>query len=230
MQSLSTSEIDSAAISRIAENERHFHTIQAGIRGLASTWVLAAFAGIAALLRHEELIRKLQPFSLVIVICLMVNFGLSVLWIIDQLVYQRLFNTNYMAGLFLEQQFSLIPPVRAIQAITTRGRSIASWVKFFYAGPMLAFALIALVAAVVPNMGCPINLNGTAMVMGALLSLTPLAWVVYHAREVSFFRLAALLPGNFATILKEDNCRAIIVRHLQTLDAASAKSEVKSAG
>src|SRR5437016_10800650 len=141
---------DGETLARLAENERHFHTTQAGVRGLASTWVLAAFGGIALLLQaKKESTWLFHPLPLVIVICLMANIGLSVLWIIDQLVYQRLFNTNYIAGLRLEQQFSSIPPVRAIQALTTRGRSIASWVKFFYAGPILAFAVTALVAAII---------------------------------------------------------------------------------
>jgi hypothetical protein len=123
---------DSETLNRLAENERHFHTIQAGVRGLASTWTLAAFASIAIVLKQEKDVTWLfPPFALIILICLMVNIGLTVLWIIDQLVYQRLFNTNYIAGLRLEQQFSFIPPVRAIQALTAgKKRSIAYWVKF----------------------------------------------------------------------------------------------------
>jgi hypothetical protein len=226
MPSLSPKEVDSDTLNRLAENERHFHTIQAGVRGLASTWVLAAFAGIAALLQQSKDVTWLfRPFALVIVICLMANIGLSVLWIIDQLVYQRLFNTNYIAGLRLEQQFSFIPPVRAIQALTTRGRSIASWVKFFYVGPILVFAATALVAAIIPNTIGSINLQGTAMAMGALLALAPLPWVVWQARGVSFFRLAASLPGDYSEILKEKNCLTIIDSHVQWLNDAHANVE-----
>src|ERR1044071_4578566 len=148
MASLSTTEADGETLNRLAENERHFHTIQAGVRGLASTWTLAAFASIAIVLKQEKGVTWLfPPFALVILICLMVNIGLSVLWIIDQMVYQRLFNTNYIAGLRLEQQFSFIPPVRAIQRLSAGEMSIASWVKFSYIGPILAFAVTALVAA-----------------------------------------------------------------------------------
>ncbi len=150
MACLSIMEADAETLNRLAENERHFHTIQAGVRGLASTWTLAAFASIAILLKQEKDVTWLfSPLGLVIIICLKANIGLSVLWIIDQLVYQRLFNTNYIGGLRLEQQFSFIPPVRAIQALTTRRRSIASWVKLFYIGPILAFALTALVAIII---------------------------------------------------------------------------------
>lgn len=222
---MSSSDVaDGETLARLAENERHFHTIQAGIRGLASSWVLAAFASIALLLQAREGSTWLfHPLPLVIVICLMANCGLSVLWIIDQLVYQRLFNTNYLAGLRLEQQFSFIPPVRAIQAFTTRGRSIAFWVEFFYAAPLVAFAIIALAAAILSD--SMDSINRVVMVVGALLGTAPLVWVVYQARAVSFFSLAASLPGDFATILEKENCRAIIDRHLNTLNGVNARAD-----
>lgn len=231
MSSLSPTEVDSNTLNRLAENERHFHTIQAGIRGLTSTWTLAAFASIAILLKQEKDVTWLfPPFALVILICLMANIGLSVLWIIDQVVYQRLFNTNYIAGLRLEQQFSFIPPVRAIQALTTRGRSIASWIKFFYVGPILAFAVIALVAALISILSVnTANLTndwlGYTMVVAALFSLAPFVWVIYNAREVSFFRFAALLPSDYSAMLEKENCLAIIDRHVQRLNAVNADVE-----
>src|SRR5437016_7011860 len=177
---------DGETLARLAENERHFHTTQAGVRGLASTWVLAAFGGIALLLQaKKESPWLFHPLPLVIVICLMANYGLSALWIIDQLVYQRLFNTNYLAGLRLEQQFSFIPPVRAIQAFTTRGRSIAFWVEFFYGAPLVAFAIVAFAAAILSDSNGP--MNRVVMVVGAFLGTAPLVWLIYQARAVSFF-------------------------------------------
>lgn len=231
MSSLPITEVDNETLNYLAENERHFHTIQAGVRGIASTWTLAAFASIAILLKQEKDVSWLfPPFALVILICLMANIGLSILWVIDQLVYQRLFNTNYIAGLRLEQQFSDIPPVRAIQALTTRGKSIASWVKFFYVAPILAFALIALVTAFISirsgwKPDPTIDLAGIAMAIAALVSLTPFVWVVYQAREVSFFRFAASLPSDYAAILREENCVRIIERHVQRLNPENANIE-----
>jgi hypothetical protein len=225
MPSLSTPQVDSDTLNRLAENERHFHTIQAGIRGLSSTWTLAAFASIAILLKQEKDVAWLfPPFALVILISLMANIGLSVLWIIDQLVYQRLFNTNYIAGIRLEKQFSVIPPVRAIQALSTRG-SIASWVKFFYVGPMLPLAGVALVAALIfseKTSNQTIGLLGYAV---ALLSLAPIVWVILRAREVDFFRFAASLPSDYSVILKKETCLAIIDRHVKRLNTVNASEE-----
>ncbi len=39
---------------RFAEPERHFNQTQAGIRNLASAWMLAAFAAIALLLKADK--------------------------------------------------------------------------------------------------------------------------------------------------------------------------------
>ncbi len=214
-------QVDTNTLNRLAENERHFHTIQAGICGLASTWTLTAFAGIAILLKQEkDVIWLFPPFASIIVVCLMANTGLSLLWIIDQLVYQRLFNTNYIAGLRLEQQFPCIPPVRAIQALTSRGKSIASWVKFFYVWPALACTVIASISILSAKTATlTIDLPGYAMTAMALLSVAPVVLVIYRARGVSFFRFAASLPADYSSILKEENCLAIIDRHVQALNA-----------
>jgi hypothetical protein len=226
MPSLSTPQVDSDTLNRLAENERHFHTIQAGIRGLSSTWTLAAFASIAILLKQEKEVAWLfSPFALVILISLMANTGLSVLWIMDQLVYQRLFNANYIAGLRLEKQFSVIPPVRAIQALSTRGRSIASWVKFFYVGPMVPLAVVALVAAVMFSEKTSSQTIGFLGYAVALLSLAPIVWVILRAREVDFFRFAASLPSDYSVILKRETCLAIIDRHVKRLNTVNASEE-----
>ena len=230
MPSPSTPEIDSDTLNRLAENERHFHTIQAGIRGLSSTWTLAAFASVAILLKQEKEVAWLfSPFALVILVSLMANIGLSVLWIIDQLVYQRLFNSNYIAGLRLEQQFSLIPPVRAIQAISTRGRSIASWVKFFYVGPMLPLAIVALVAAFIFSEKTSSQTIGLIGYAAALLSLAPIVLVVLRAREVDFFRFAAL-PTDYSVILKKEVCLAIIHRHVKRLNTKNRSEDTVDGG
>jgi hypothetical protein len=214
-------EFDKDYLKDIAENERHFATIQAGVRGLASTWALATIAGIAVLLqKSSSTIWLFPPFALIILICLLANIGLSVLWVIDQLVYQRLYNANFIAGLRIEQKFSFIPPVRAIQVLTTRGKSIASRIKFFYVAPIFGFIITALAAAVIfiyNQNSIHSLLSSSAVVLLALLTIAPLVWVVRRSREASFFILVEWLPHDLSSILKEDNCRSIIERHIRWL-------------
>jgi hypothetical protein len=220
-------EPDSDTLNRLAENERHFHTIQAGVRGLSSTWTLAAFASIAVLLKQEEKVQwLLSPFALVILVCLMANIGLSILWIIDQPVCQRLFNTNYIAGLRLEQRYSVIPPVRAIQAFSiVRRKSIASSVKFFYIGPMVPLAAMAMTAAYIFGQKPSSHVAGLLGYIVALFCIAPIVWVVIRTREVDFIHFAKSLPGDYSVILERENCRAIIERHLKTLTPVAKQDD-----
>lgn len=85
---------------KLVESERHFNTIQAGIRNRASTWILTAFAAIALLIQVSEKVTWLVPSTLLIaVVSLMATVGLLLLWINDQLVYQKLLGSVFMLGL-----------------------------------------------------------------------------------------------------------------------------------
>ena len=214
------------SLNRLGENERHFQTTQAGIRGIASTWTLTACAGVALLFKREPQVAwLLPPYALVTLIASMTNIGLGLLWILDQLVYQRLFNTNYIAGLRLETQFSFIPPVRAIQALSTGGTSIAVWVKYFYVIPMLAFATIA-VFGVASYFGVsldPWRFSGWAVAVGLSGSLLPMIWVIHRARGVDLFRFAGGLPKRYSTLVEKQVCIETIERHLIETNAGGAE-------
>lgn len=85
---------------KLVESERHFNTIQTGIRNRASTWILTAFAAIALLIQVSEKVTWLVPSTLLIaVVSLMATVGLLLLWINDQLVYQKLLGSVFMLGL-----------------------------------------------------------------------------------------------------------------------------------
>jgi hypothetical protein len=157
----------------------------------------------------------------------MANIGLSILWIIDQPVYQRLFNTNYIAGLRLEQRYSVIPPVRAIQRVSIVGRkSIASWVKFFYIGPMVPLAAMAMIAAYILDQKPSSHVVGLLGYIVALFCIAPIVWVVIRTREVDFFHFAENhLPGDYKVILAKENCLAIIERHLKTLTPVAKQDD-----
>ena len=82
---------------KFVESERHFNSIQAGIRNRAATWLLAAFGAIAVLIKTSKDTTWLVPSSVLIgIVCLMATMGLLILWINDQLVYQRLLNSVFL--------------------------------------------------------------------------------------------------------------------------------------
>lgn len=125
---------------KIGEMEQRFNSTQSGVRTLASTWMLAAFGAIAVLIRTEQGVTWLLHGQLLIVIVsTMASVGLFTLWIVDQMVYQRLLNSAFLVGLKLEHDISTIPPIRAVMIYAAEGVGMSGWLRLFYFVPMVAF-------------------------------------------------------------------------------------------
>ena len=133
---------------KLAEYERHFNTIQAGIRALASVWLLAAFASLATLLKRKEAAALWLPEEWVIVtICVMGSAGLALLWVIDQLVYHRLLNAVFIVGLKLENDDRSLPPLHASMYASVPKHGYAVLLSGFYFAPIGALGATALAVA-----------------------------------------------------------------------------------
>jgi hypothetical protein len=174
---------------KLAEYERHFNTIQAGIRGLASVWLLAAFGAIATLLKREEADKLWVPPEWVIgSICAMGAGGLALLWIIDQLVYHRLLNAVFIVGLKLEWSDPRRPPLHASMYASTPALGYARLLSLFYLLPIAALGAIAMAAAIYAISGdvggWDLALFGLAAVPAALA-----VWIFMQGgRERNFYR------------------------------------------
>jgi hypothetical protein len=132
----------------LGEYERHFNTIQAGFRAVASTWLLATFAAIGLILRPDDNSQLLlSPSSLVVGACFLGSIGLVLLWILDQMVYQRLLGAVFVAGLSMETQSKDLPKVRALMIHRFRGKGASRLIAWFYAVPIGILVLVSVVAA-----------------------------------------------------------------------------------
>jgi len=130
----------------LAEYERHFNLIQAGLRGLASTWTLAGFAGVAFFIDPEvspggsyelDLLGLPPDAYLAVSLLATVAFGgLVALWVLDQLVYHRLLLSAFFVGLAIELSDRSLPPLRWVMASSDQGRSVPDRVQAFYVVPM----------------------------------------------------------------------------------------------
>jgi len=132
------------------EYERHFNNIQAGIRAFASTWILAAFGGIAMLMRVDPENGKwlISPPVLVGVACLLSVVGMSILWIMDLQVYHKLLNSVFLPGLKLEYDSPSIPPIRSFMMASFQGTGVPLLLRLFYFVPMLTFVVLTICAIV----------------------------------------------------------------------------------
>ena len=123
--------------------EERFNTTQSTVRALASTWLLAAFGAIAVLVRTDESVTWLFPTPvLVVLVVTMASVGLFTLWIVDQIVYQRLLNAVALMGLKMEHDNPELPPMRALMMDSAEGIGMARWLRMFYVIPMITFLLI----------------------------------------------------------------------------------------
>lgn len=132
---------------KFVESERHFNTIQAGIRTRASTWLLAAFGAIAVLLKTGSTESYTLYFStpvLVGIVSLLGAMGLLVLWINDQVVYQRLLNSVFLIGLKREYDNRRLPPVRMMMMCSAEGKGMSRWMTYYYTIPMACFMTVTL--------------------------------------------------------------------------------------
>jgi len=132
---------------KFAESEQHFNETQAGIRNHAATWMLAAFAAIALLLKTEKDAQwMVSPAVLVAVVALMATIGLMVLWINDQLVYQRLLDCGFIIALKMEYDNPGLPPIRTMMMYAAEGKGMSRWMTYFYTIPMWGFLAVSVAA------------------------------------------------------------------------------------
>src|SRR5438874_459210 len=105
----------------------HFNALESTYRTLASTWLLAAFAGIGYILTSvhagtELLISGLSAAGAA---------GIVLLWVLDMLVYHRLLGAAFSEQLGFEERHSWLPQV-AHEMVEMHGGDIVAKVVWFY--------------------------------------------------------------------------------------------------
>lgn len=180
------------------ESERHFNEIQAGIRNQAATWMLAAFAAIAYLLKSDEKVTwMVSPALLIGVVSFMATMGILILWINDQMVYQRLLNSGFIIAMKMEYDNKHIPPVRLLMLLKAQGKGLSGKMTLYYSIPMMCFLAITSMAIALWQPLCEANtaFSGRPSLFGlwALggLQLCALVWVQFKKKKVGVKELAA---------------------------------------
>ncbi|MFL6743900.1 MAG: hypothetical protein ACJ8E3_08105, partial [Sphingomicrobium sp.] len=122
----------------LREYEEHFNRTQVEVKKLASAWMLASFAAIAFIVRGDLSAKNtlLDSGSLLVVIGLGGNIGLLSLWLLDQLVNQRLLGSAFRVGLLLERSNPTFPPIRSKMWLSAKAHGVGRHHSFFYACPM----------------------------------------------------------------------------------------------
>jgi hypothetical protein len=119
----------------LGQTERHFNTLQAQYRQMASTWLLAAFGGLGFVLSGKVDPRLSIPGDLLVTFLgLATAFGIGLLWMLDLRVYHRLLDAAFIEGKLLEEKHSWLPPYRKNIRAFLRGNLLPTVVWFYIAG------------------------------------------------------------------------------------------------
>lgn len=184
---------------KFSESERHFNQTQADIRKHAATWLLAAFGAIAILLRSTSGFQwTVSPAVLVCVVSAMATVGLLVLWINDQLVYQRLLDCGFIIALKMEYDNPRLPPIRTMMMYAAEGKGMARWMTYFYTIPMWGLLAISVTATLLREdiqMQSQASESGYGLAIMVLLCTAQAGatlWVQRKKKEVGARNRAAL--------------------------------------
>jgi hypothetical protein len=138
---------------KLAEIEDRYNHLQGALRTLASTWTLAAFAGLAILTQVAEKTTWLAPPALLgWLISVLSVFGLALLWVMDQFVYQRLLEAAFISGILLEQRHADLPAIRCLM-LAGSSDGMSKYLKLFYFAPMAVFFGLGLVGVLADAAG-----------------------------------------------------------------------------
>lgn len=196
---------------QILDYERHFNSLESGLRQLASVWLLAALSAIAFLVRQNLTEALVDAKLLVAIVALMGNTGLMVLWILDQLVYHRLLNAVYLLGLRMEFMAPNLPPIRTLMMLYSRKRGMARFQRLFYLAPMFGLGLISLGAGMW-QVGAN-DAHRIVYLIGVAAVAMP-GWVVWKSTRLESYEEIAEGFGDpaFVRFLKEKSFESVLRR------------------
>lgn len=221
---------------KLAESERGFNDSQAGIRTLASAWLLVGIGAIGVLLRSEGGTEWLIPrSSLIVMVCALSGIGLATLWVMDQLVFHRLLDSVFLVGIKMEYEDNRLPPIRSMMMATAEGKGMPRWQRLFYLVPMLAFFVVTLLVLTGPlaRSSGPAagRVTGGASALDWLLLVVQgvvLTWVLSKQVAMGFVRQAAMFGDERFTRLIREQDYASIIRNYRGAPPAPSSPAVEA--
>jgi hypothetical protein len=128
-------------------HEAQLGNLQAGIRALASVWLLSSLGAVAYLLKRPvgaEGGLLVAPGFAIAAVCSLGSLGLAILWVLDQLIYQSFLNAIFALALKMEYDNPRLPPIRTVIALNARqGKGIRPRLQAFYLMPIAVLTILA---------------------------------------------------------------------------------------
>jgi hypothetical protein len=159
--------------------ERHFNEMETRYRALASTWLLAAFAGIGFVASRSQLGIKLSHWLIIAIIGLAGTIGILLLWNLDLLVYHQLLDVNFEEARRLEDMYSWLPRTRSRMVQLMPGPGVLRRVVLFYMGgvdTLLGVSGLALALWIAPSV-LAASVAVSIITLGVIAGLDRWMWV-----------------------------------------------------
>jgi len=116
----------------ITGSEHHFNDLCFKFRVLASTWLLATFAGVGWIIKEVSSANgSFNQIELLNGICIFGSIGIFVLWMLDLRVYQRLLNVWFDAREELEKSGEF-PNIRYVMKKLFYTGKVSEIIKYYY--------------------------------------------------------------------------------------------------
>ena len=130
---------------KLSEMEERFNSSSGSIRALASAWILASLGAIGWLFNSYEFDSWPMPLGLIVVmVSSLSTIGITILWVMDLLVFHRLLQSVFLVGLKMENDDSELPPIRSMMMKTQEGSGTSKWEFLFYLSPMIFFVSLSI--------------------------------------------------------------------------------------
>lgn len=174
------------------ERERHFNNLQTRYRALASTWLLASFTGIGFLFTTRLEVSdglNLQQTDLAIFVAVAGQVGLSLLWVLDLLVYHDLLVASYAIGSNLEKRFDWLPPIRKNFSRLRDPQKVRWRIAQYYLGGIGILGTVAMLIAVVTA-----PQSGSCWVVLPVTSTLIITAIIFNSTNSSLERGDSLKP------------------------------------
>ena len=127
--------------SEVGVIERHFNELQGRYRVMASTWLLASFAALGFI--FTQTLNTRIPGELIAAgIATASAIGISLIWVLDLLVYHRLLAAAFAEGYELEQQHGWLPCIHTNMYNLHNGIGVLPKVVWFYLSGVTTMSLI----------------------------------------------------------------------------------------
>lgn len=132
---------------QLREHKDHFSMMQNRYRALTSTWLIAAFAGMGVLLSgHSNIALPFNVLLGVILLCLCSGFGVTLLWFLDIVLYQRFWIATVVEMARIEDKNPWIAPTNLHILRIRKNKKYRIFCSYFYIwinGLLLSVAGIA---------------------------------------------------------------------------------------